>query len=902
MRKVVVALVLYLLVNVHAAGQCPGARENPLPLPSSIKPENFVAYEKQIFEFLDTAQFEKLGWCVDKRIRDTGPWINNTPYNTHKSVLIYYSPGIIAWLTGRSRTIPDRAMMVKVQFDAPAARYENSPPDTTNKDWTIMIRDSSATHDGWFWGEFYTGMSFDDHQYPFNYPNAGFGLYCVRCHASAARERTFASLTNIKGFPGVPITFRVDDSWRTPPAATPLTLLHRAFAGHAPAEQQAPALPPVETVNELFLQTFPQIQPVPTHSVQHIPNETYDLTPPPLKPQLFLTSTQCQGCHSAATQTQPFGPTMFLPFAPPAKGGINVSEYTEWRWSPMGLGGRDPIFYAQLDSELSWLRTVKPESTSKSLQQAVQDTCFRCHGVLGKRQMDVDKPGSHFTEQIPFETSGPNAQYGALARDGVSCLSCHHIERTKTPSGENELQYFLAHSITGLFPTGKAEEIFGPFKDNEIVTKPMNNAFGADPKFNEYMKSSRLCGTCHTIDLPVVDKPPIEPISPNTPKAIEQATYLEWLNSDYQDELGKHGATPRSCQSCHMPGAFVSTPRKIDVPQVQTRIALIEDDSYPAAEHILPTEDITVRYRETGFARHELLGLNDFLLEMFSQFNDILGVRKNDYMTGSADVLENVQANMIQQARSSTAKVGVAMQRSSDCGVIADVTVENLTGHRLPSGVGFRRLFLEVEAVQTVNGRERVVWASGHTNAVGVIVDADGKPLATEFFNDGKFEEHHETINSQSQVQIYQELTKNADDEFTTSFIRRDEEVKDNRLLPHGYTFEGPDPASLSGRFLEATHPKGAAAKDPDYQNTLGKDTTRYCITLPAGVDPSTIVVRATLWSQSIPPFYLKDRFTIGTGPATQRLYFIASNLEVEDTEVDSWKLRVAQGQGMMNP
>lgn len=69
---------------------------------------------------------------------------------------------------------------------------------------------------------------------------------------------------------------------------------------------------------------------------------------------------------------------------------------------------------------------------------------------------------------------------------------------------------------------------------------------------------------------------------------------------------------------------------------------------------------------------------------------------------------------------------------------------------------------------------------------------------------------------------------------------------------------------------------------------------------LPAGVDPSTIVVRATLWSQSIPPFYLKDRFTIGTGPATKRLYFIASNLEVQGTELDSWKLKVAEAQGAM--
>src|SRR5205085_369483 len=186
-------------------------------------------------------------------------------------------------------------------------------------------------------------------------------------------------------------------------------------AHHLPAEQEPPPLPPVEEANDLFLRTFPQLAPVPMHAVQKIPNETYDFVVPPatLKPQMFLTSTQCQGCHSGAVF--PFGPTMYLPLSTPGK-GINVSEYTEWRWSPMGLGGRDPIFYSQVDSELSYLRTVTPKPTSDTLQQQVQDTCFRCHGVLGKRQMDEDHPGSHFSEQIPFETSGPNAESAALAR------------------------------------------------------------------------------------------------------------------------------------------------------------------------------------------------------------------------------------------------------------------------------------------------------------------------------------------------------------------------------------------------------------------------------------------------------------------------------------------------------
>ena len=31
---------------------------------------------------------------------------------------------------------------------------------------------------------------------------------------------------------------------------------------------------------------------------------------------------------------------------------MNVSPFGEWRWSPMGLAGRDPIFYAQWTAKL----------------------------------------------------------------------------------------------------------------------------------------------------------------------------------------------------------------------------------------------------------------------------------------------------------------------------------------------------------------------------------------------------------------------------------------------------------------------------------------------------------------------------------------------------------------------
>jgi hypothetical protein len=56
---------------------------------------------------------------------------------------------------------------------------------------------------------------------PFQYPNAGYGLVCLRCHSSAESQHMFASLSNIEGAPEWPLQFRIDDSWRSQQAPLP---------------------------------------------------------------------------------------------------------------------------------------------------------------------------------------------------------------------------------------------------------------------------------------------------------------------------------------------------------------------------------------------------------------------------------------------------------------------------------------------------------------------------------------------------------------------------------------------------------------------------------------------------------------------------------------------------------
>ncbi len=901
---------------------CADAGKNPLPLPHTIAPNSIVAYEQRVFEFLDSAMYKKLKWCTDKGVRDTGPYVGGQYFGTHPAVRIFYSPEMIAWLmNGRAGNIPDGAMIIKEQYAPPAARYFGmSDADlekawTGNKDWTVMIRDSAGSQDGWYWGEWYTGMAFDDDAFPFRYQTAGFGEYCVRCHASAQNELTFSSLDNVQGFPGDPLIFRVDNSWR-PTVAAPTPLPNRDHRRPPPLPTPLPPLPAASAPP-----AFSAALQIALNDVLKLPSETYDRVPANAKAvQHFLSSDQCMSCHSA--QTGGNGTIMWLGANDP-KTGVNVSPYGEWRWSPMGLAGRDPVFYAQLESEVELLR--KEFSPSQEVEDALVNLCLTCHGVMGKKQFDLDQgkrtDGFKLDWTKLTDRANPNFHYGALARDGVSCAVCHHIapgtDQTKMPP----INEFLEKYITGQYALTPPEIINGPFQDFTDV--PMSNALGLTPTYNPYIKESRLCGSCHTINLPSVDKPLpdgkpqsiLDEIEPNPlfkkfTHSLEQVTYMEWLNSSFQTEFSP-ASTAQSCQDCHMPGSYKNDVNGIDVPQIQTQIAVVEDDTYPAAENLSPLDELHVEYRTEGFARHELLGLNAFLLEMFRQFNDILGVRKNDYMSGSPNDLDNTIANVVQQANTKTARIEIAPVKVGGAGgttpplLTANVKVTNLTGHKFPSGVAFRRAFLEVVVIENANGRENVVWASGRTNNQGVIVDGAGTILPTENFaevkdRNGKLvpshQPHYEKITSQDQAQIYEELTLNAQGKFTTSFIHRDHEVKDNRILPKGWTKEGPS-SLIPRKFIEETFPRANALDDPQYQDGSGTDVVTYEITLPAGVDTSNLTVQATLYYQAIPPYYLAQRFENipagADGDARRRLYALVSNLDTRGTAIENWKLRV---------
>ena len=86
---------------------------------------------------------------------------------------------------------------------------------------------------------------------------------------------------------------------------------------------------------------------------------------------------------------------------------------------------------------------------------------------------------------------------------------------------------------------------------------------------------------------------------------------------------------------------------------------------------------------------------------------------------------------MLDQAGNRTATVTVDEVRSDGGALSARVKVITKAGHKFPSGVAFRRAFIEFSVL---DAQDRVLWSSGRTNAAGVIVDASGTPIAGELW------------------------------------------------------------------------------------------------------------------------------------------------------------------------
>ena len=196
------------------------------------------------------------------------------------------------------------------------------------------------------------------------------------------------------------------------------------------------------------------------------------------------------------------------------------------------------------------------------------------------------------------------------------------------------------------------------------------------------------------------------------------------------------------------------------------------------------------------------------------------------------------------------------------------------------------------------------MWASGTTNHDGEIVDAtDMKVLPTEYFarggGDGKqryqphFDEAH-AITRQDQVQIFEELVKDADDDLTFSFIRRDHHVKDNRLLPQGWRKDGVPGIKLPANWLDATHPEGCVTSRPIRATTGRQGESRREVSHRAA-DRARPLAAAGRGDALVPGLGagVSARARVGRHRGA-RCAVLLDNMALDRYAAEGWKLKIA--------
>ena len=454
--------------------------------------------------------------------------------------------------------------------------------------------------------------------------------------------------------------------------------------------------------------------------------------------------------------------------------GDDVSPHGLWQATMMANAHKDPF----------WRASVERETAAAPAQaKEIEADCLRCHS-----------PMAHHTALLGGQEPPTMAasMKDPLALDGVSCTVCHKVEAGNLA----EEASFGGHPVIG-----RDRAIYGPFKDP--ASGPMQMHSGYEPQQGLQIRSSALCGSCHTSR------------SPHAGEGAafrEQATYLEWRNSEYSTESGD-GSLATSCQGCHM----------ADMGEV--RIARNP-----------PGRDFLIEPRP--FRAHAFVGGNAFMLDMLGKRREALGIA-----TGEAAFQRMAQATR-QQLVERTAQVVVSTPRRENGTLSFDVVVKNLGGHKLPTGYPARRMWLEVQ----VRAGNELVFHGGDTDKQGRIVG----------LGDELDEPHRELVTAPHEVPIYELVSSGADGKPTTTLGAMRTKTKDTRLLPLGWTADGPHAAD--------TAPVGVAG---DANFVGGSDTVSYRV--PIGAEAKGRVrVLAYLRYQPVPPAWVDSLRQLDSSAAKQ--------------------------------
>jgi hypothetical protein len=424
-----------------------------------------------------------------------------------------------------------------------------------------------------------------------------------------------------------------------------------------------------------------------------------------------------------------------------------VSIGSMWRGTMMANSARDPY----------WQASVRRETIDHPKRAVdIQDECASCHMPMTQRiAMAAGGKGDVFAH-LPVDANSAS-DWNRLAADSVSCTVCHQIAADTLGTRAS----FNANFVMKPTPQDGARLIYGPYPIDAGRRTIMHSVSGFVQEEAPHIKQSELCASCHTLITEALG--PDGEVIGSLP---EQMNYQEWKHSEFSP-------TGRSCQSCHMPAA----PGPI-------RVASVLGDE------------------RDSLARHVFVGGNAHMLGILNRYRTALGV------TALSNELERTRQATIRQLEQDTAALSVTRPRSKSGTLEFAVTVENLSGHKFPTGYPSRRAWLHVTVRDSQN---QIVFESGAIDDTGRIRgnDGDSDPPSVE--------PHVATITASDQVQIYEAVLGDRAGTPTTGLLSAVRYLKDNRLLPRGFDKETAD--AEIGVYGEARH-------DADFLG--GRDTTLF--------------------------------------------------------------------------
>lgn len=409
--------------------------------------------------------------------------------------------------------------------------------------------------------------------------------------------------------------------------------------------------------------------------------------------------------------------------------------------------------------------------------------CTSCHAPLGRHAHELMGHPLYTFDVLLADSVG---------LDGVSCVACHQQSDENLGNNHSGDLYFETERIA-----------YGPFESP--LASPMVMLSGYNPVYSEHIRDAGICAGCHTLITSTIDLD--GEFTGET--FVEQATYHEWLNSIYgEDELDI------TCQACHMPNLGEKNP-----------IVL-------AAGYETPPR--------APFSRHNFSGANAFMLELMRDYRDTLGIAASEADFNAA--IEETR-NLL-QSQSLDLEVEL-YDRDADT-LRIKVTLDNLVGHKFPSGYPARRVFVKTDVIDASDGT--LLFSSGSWDDEGYLVDED--PVV---------EPHYDVIRNPSEVQIYEMVMADVNGQPTTLLEQGAGYLKDNRLVPVGFSTQHAvyDTTLLVGNVLADQN----FNRTPDGTEGTGRDELSYHVATNGNANE--LIVEVSVWYQAVPPKWTEDLFDV---------------------------------------